>query len=121
MGQSRTGAGADPRPTLDSVTRVQPTISGQPQNQPTAPESGSDAGSLTDRVRRVLEMIRPAVQADGGDLELVDITPESLVRIRLHGACVGCPSSNVTLQMGIERNLREYVPEIKGVISIEDP
>ena len=100
------------------MTRVQPTISGQPQSQP-APAS-AEGGSLIDRVRRVLEMIRPAVQADGGDLELVDITPDNQVRIRLHGACVGCPSSNVTLQVGIERNLREYVPEIRGVISIDE-
>lgn len=67
----------------------------------------------------VIDLIRPAVQADGGDVELVEITPDNLVRIRLHGACVGCPSSSVTLQVGIERNLREHVPEIRGVEAIE--
>ncbi|TVQ60605.1 MAG: NifU family protein [Phycisphaerales bacterium] len=72
-----------------------------------------------DRVARVLNAIRPAIQADGGDVELVEITPDGVVSIRLHGACVGCPSSNMTLQVGIERNLREHVPEITGVRAVE--
>lgn len=71
--------------------------------------------SLQDRVAQVLNLIRPAVQSDGGDVELVDVTPEGVVQIRLHGACVGCPSSTITLQMGIERNLRRHVPEVKAV------
>jgi Fe-S cluster biogenesis protein NfuA len=72
-----------------------------------------------ERVQRVLNLIRPAVQADGGDVELVEVTPGGVVRIRLHGACVGCPSSTVTLQMGIERNLREHVPEITAVEAVD--
>ncbi|MCC6322880.1 MAG: NifU family protein [Phycisphaerales bacterium] len=75
--------------------------------------------SLADRVAMVIDLIRPAVQADGGDVEMVEITPEKVVRIRLHGACVGCPSSSVTLQVGIERNLREHVPEITRVEAVE--
>jgi Fe-S cluster biogenesis protein NfuA len=71
--------------------------------------------STRERVMKVLEQIRPAVQADGGDIELVDITPEGVAQIRLHGACVGCPSSRITLQVGIERNLRQHVPEISAV------
>lgn len=71
--------------------------------------------SLHERVEHIISRIRPAVQSDGGDLELVDITPEGVVRVRLHGACVGCPSSSMTLHMGIERNLREKIPEITGV------
>lgn len=74
---------------------------------------------MKERVHRVLNLIRPAVQADGGDVELVDVTADGVVQIRLHGACVGCPSSTVTLQMGIERNLREHVPEITGVESVD--
>jgi Fe-S cluster biogenesis protein NfuA len=70
-------------------------------------------------VERVLNLIRPAVQSDGGDLELVDITPEGVVRIRFHGACVGCPSAAMTLQMGIERNLKNHVPEVRGVAAVE--
>ncbi len=68
---------------------------------------------------RVIELMRPAVQADGGDLELVGVTQGGLVRIRFHGACVGCPSASMTLQMGIERNLKAHVPEVSGVESVD--
>lgn len=71
--------------------------------------------SVTQRVETFLERIRPAIQSDGGDVELVEVTDEGIARIRFHGACVGCPSSSITLQMGIERNLCEKVPEIKAV------
>ncbi|CAG1003743.1 Fe/S biogenesis protein NfuA [Phycisphaerales bacterium] len=77
------------------------------------------APTLRDRVEKVLSLIRPAVQSDGGDVELVSITPEGVVQIRLHGACIGCPSSGMTLRMGIERNLKTHVPEIRGVQAIE--
>lgn len=70
------------------------------------------------KVTKVVDLIRPAIQADGGDVELVGITPEGVAEIRLHGACVGCPSSTMTLQVGIERNLRAHVPEIKGVRAV---
>jgi len=76
------------------------------------------APTLKERVQGVLNLIRPAVQADGGDIELVDVTPDCIVQIRFHGACHGCPSSTMTLQMGIERNLREKIPEIKQVIPV---
>jgi Fe-S cluster biogenesis protein NfuA len=75
-------------------------------------------GPLADRVAKVINLIRPAVQSDGGDLELVEITPEGTVRIRLHGACVGCPSSSITLQVGIERNLKAHIPEVKAVEAV---
>lgn len=71
--------------------------------------------SVYQRVEAVINRIRPAVQSDGGDLELVDVTQDGVVKIRLHGACVGCPSSSMTLQMGIERNVREKVPEVVAV------
>ena len=73
------------------------------------------APSLYQRVEQVLKRIRPAVQSDGGDLELVGVTDAGVVQIRLHGACVGCPSSTMTLKMGIERNVRERVPEVVSV------
>jgi len=81
----------------------------------------SQAGTLsvTERVGQVLDRIRPAVQADGGDIELLEVTDGGAVRVRLHGACVGCPSSSLTLKMGIERNLREHVPEVRSVEAIE--
>ncbi|HYF14544.1 MAG TPA: NifU family protein [Phycisphaerales bacterium] len=73
---------------------------------------------MNERVGRVLSLIRPAVQSDGGDVELVEVLPDGTVRIRLHGACVDCPSSQVTLQVGIERNLRAHVPEVKRVEAV---
>ena len=72
-----------------------------------------------ERVEQVVERIRPAVQSDGGDVELVEVTPEGVAKIRLHGACVGCPSSHMTLHMGIERNIREKVPEVVGVEQVD--
>lgn len=77
-----------------------------------------DAKPLHERVAQVLNLIRPAVQSDGGDLELVGVTPDGVVQIRLHGACVGCPSSAITLQVGIERNLKSHVPEVRAVEAV---
>jgi Fe-S cluster biogenesis protein NfuA len=76
------------------------------------------AATVRDKVQGVINLIRPAVQADGGDIELVDVSDEGVVQIRFHGACHGCPSATMTLQMGIERNLREKVPEITAVIPV---
>lgn len=80
------------------------------------PQNSDD---LVGRVHRVIELMRPAVQSDGGDIELVDVTEQNVVRIRLHGACVGCPSSSITLQHGIERNLKHHVPEVRGVTAVD--
>ena len=74
--------------------------------------------TIRDRVQGVINLIRPAVQADGGDIELVDVNDTGVVQIRFHGACHGCPSANMTLQMGIERNLREKVPEVTQVVPV---
>ena len=73
---------------------------------------------LRDKVQEVINLIRPAVQADGGDIELVDVQTDGLVSIRFHGACLGCPSSHMTLQHGIERNLRDKVPEVTKVVPV---
>jgi len=75
--------------------------------------------TLTDRVAFVIDRIRPAVQADGGDLELLEVTNEGVARIKMHGACVGCPSSDMTLRIGIERNLKDRIPEITAVEAVE--
>lgn len=67
------------------------------------------------KVQKVIETIRPFLQADGGDIELIDVTPEGTVKIRLTGACSGCPMSTYTLKMGVENKLKKEIPEIKSV------
>ena len=73
---------------------------------PADPTAGANDAPFREKVERLLAQIRPAVQEDGGDLELVSATADGLVRIRLHGACIGCPSAHQTLHHGIERTLR---------------
>ena len=73
---------------------------------------------MKERVEAVINRIRPAVQMDGGDIQLVDVT-DGVVKVRLVGACVGCPSSMMTLKMGIERAIRAQVPEVTSVEAIE--
>lgn len=70
---------------------------------------------MKDRVEAVLDKIRPAIQADGGDVELVDISDDNVVTVRLTGACVGCPMSQLTLKGGIERIIKHEIPEIVSV------
>ena len=72
---------------------------------------------MRDRVEKVIQRIRPAVQMDGGDIELVDVV-DGVVKLRLVGSCVGCPSSQMTLKMGIERAIRAEVPEIVSVEAV---
>ena len=74
---------------------------------------------MRDRVERVIDRIRPAVQMDGGDIELVDVV-NGLVTLRLVGSCSGCPSSMMTLKQGIERAIRAEVPEIVGVEAVQE-
>tara|TARA_R110002072_G_scaffold42064_21_gene119109 strand:+ start:432825 stop:433082 length:258 start_codon:yes stop_codon:yes gene_type:complete len=78
------------------------------------------ANTLHERVAFVIDRIRPAVQNDGGDIELVEVTDTGIVRIKMHGACVGCPSSDMTLRIGIERNLKDRIPEITAVEAVSD-
>jgi len=74
--------------------------------------------TLRERVGAALGAIRPRLQADGGDVELVDVDSEGIVSVRLAGACRGCPGATMTLKMGIERILRQQVPEIKSVEAV---
>ncbi|GFE59590.1 NifU family protein [Geobacter sp. FeAm09] len=69
-------------------------------------------------VEKVLEMVRPGLQADGGDVELVEVTDDGVVKVRLKGACGSCPMSTMTLKMGIERAVKEQVPGIKEVVQV---
>ena len=86
-----------------------PTTVSKPPSEP----------SIREKVQSVIDLIRPAVQADGGDIELVDVTGDGIVQIRFHGACHGCPSSRMTLQMDIEQNVRQRVPEVTQVIPVQ--
>lgn len=69
---------------------------------------------MKESVQKALEKIRPALQADGGDVELIDVV-DGVVKVRLTGACGGCPMSQMTLKMGVERILKQQIPEIKRV------
>jgi Fe-S cluster biogenesis protein NfuA len=72
---------------------------------------------MKEKVEKVLEEIRPSLQADGGDIELVDIE-DGVVKVRLKGSCAGCPMSQMTLAFGVERVLKEKVPEVKKVEAV---
>lgn len=74
---------------------------------------------MLEDVKKVLDMVRPALQADGGDVELVEVTEDGVVKVRLVGACGHCPMSTMTLKMGIERTLKEKVPGVKEVVSVQ--
>ena len=69
------------------------------------------------KIEAVLAQIRPALQSDGGDVELVDVN-EGVIRLKLKGACAGCPMATMTLRHGIERVLKEQIPEVKEVIAV---
>ena len=73
---------------------------------------------MKEKVEATLGRIKPALQADGGDVELVEVTPEGVVKVRLTVACAGCPMSQMTLKMGIEKELKKEVPEVKEVVSV---
>lgn len=73
---------------------------------------------MKEKVEQALAKIRPALQADGGDVELVDVGDDGVVKVRLKGACGGCPMSQLTLKMGIERILKKEVPEVKSVEAV---
>jgi len=73
---------------------------------------------MRERVREVIDEIRPMLQADGGDVELVEVSADGVVKVRLTGACGGCPMSQVTLSRGIESRLKASIPEVSRVESV---
>lgn len=73
---------------------------------------------MKDKVEKALEKIRPSLQADGGDVQLVEVSEDGIVKVRLTGACRGCPMSQMTLKMGIEKSLKQAVPAVKEVQSV---
>ena len=74
---------------------------------------------MKEKVEKALEGIRPALQVDGGDVELVDVTEDGVVKVRLTGACGCCPMSTQTLKVGIEQKLKEAIPEVKEVEQVK--
>lgn len=73
---------------------------------------------MREEVQKAIDSIKPALRVDGGDVELVDISDDGIVKVRLVGACSGCPMSQMTLKMGIERQLKSVVPDVKEVIAV---
>lgn len=74
---------------------------------------------MIEDVKKVLDMIRPALQADGGDVEFVELTEDGIVKVKLVGACGHCPMSTMTLKNGIEKTLKEKVPGVKEVVRVD--
>ena len=70
---------------------------------------------MEEKVKALIEEIRPALQRDGGDVEFVELTDDNVVMVELQGHCAGCPYSQMTVKMGIEEFIKEQLPEIKGV------
>jgi Fe-S cluster biogenesis protein NfuA len=74
---------------------------------------------LNEKVSNAIQEVRPSLQADGGDIELVSVSEDGIVNVRLTGACGSCPMSTITLKMGVENYLKKTVPEVKEVVQVE--
>jgi Fe-S cluster biogenesis protein NfuA len=72
---------------------------------------------LEEKVKQVLDEVRPYLQADGGDIEFVGMEGK-MAKVRLKGACSGCPSATITLQMGVEAHLKDRIPELEGIVPV---
>ena len=75
--------------------------------------------SFEEQVKNIIDAIRPNLQSHGGDIELVGVDEDNTVRVRLKGACSGCPGAQMTLKMGVERLLKEKIPEVKEVVAVD--
>ena len=73
---------------------------------------------MKEKVQKIIDEIRPALQADGGNIELVDVGEDGIVKVRLLGACGSCPMSQLTLKRGVEARLKAKIPEVKEVVSV---
>ena len=73
---------------------------------------------MKEEVQKAINIVRPNLQADGGDVELMDVSADGVVKVKLTGACHGCPMSQMTLKMGIEKIIKQQVPGVKEVISV---
>jgi Fe-S cluster biogenesis protein NfuA len=74
--------------------------------------------SMKEKVQEVINEIRPNLQADGGDIDLVDVTDDGIVKVKLRGACHGCPGAAMTLKMGVERLLKQRIPGVTGIENV---
>ena len=74
--------------------------------------------TFEEKVQEIIDAIRPSLQSHGGDIELVGTDEDNTVRVRLQGACNGCPGAAMTLKLGVERLLKERVPEVKEVVAV---
>tara|TARA_B110000879_G_scaffold209211_1_gene296395 strand:- start:3696 stop:3944 length:249 start_codon:yes stop_codon:yes gene_type:complete len=75
--------------------------------------------SLVQKIEKALAEIRPYLESDGGDISLVEVTPEMVVKVQLHGSCQSCSVNQMTLKAGVEQSIKKYAPEIKGVVNID--
>ena len=73
---------------------------------------------MKERVEKAIEQIRPNLQADGGDIKLIEVTSDGVVKVALQGACKGCQMSQMTLKMGVEKFVKKMVPEVTEVVSV---
>ena len=80
---------------------------------------GNAEQSFEEKVKNIIEAVRPNLQGHGGDIELVSVGQDNTVRVRLQGACSGCPNAQMTLKMGVERLLKEKIPQVKEVIAVD--
>lgn len=94
---------------------TQPETTTDNTSTPETPETVTSSVIDLVRVQEVIDTLRPYLQADGGDCEIVDVTEDGIVKLRLHGACGTCPSSTYTLKMGIEEQLKQHIPGIREV------
>jgi Fe-S cluster biogenesis protein NfuA len=79
----------------------------------------TENNNIKERVLKALERVRPYLQSDGGDIQLIEVTEDNTVKVKLQGACHGCPYSIQTLKAGVEQALIQEVPEIKSVVSVD--
>ena len=75
--------------------------------------------SLVQKIEKALAEIRPYLESDGGDISLVEVTSDMLVKVQLHGSCQSCNVNQMTLKAGVEQSIKKYAPEIKGVVNID--
>jgi Fe-S cluster biogenesis protein NfuA len=73
---------------------------------------------MKEEVQKAINIVKPNLQADGGDVELVDVSDDGVVKVKLTGACHGCPMAQTTLKMGIEKIIKQQVPGVKEVVSV---